>query len=154
MLGIYNNRGNLEGLYKIKYGELLRFSEQQLVDCDHVDSGCDGGLMEDAFKWIKDNDGLMLEDDYKYVGIEGLCKQDKSKNKVKVNGYKFLGSQDEQVMKEFLIKNGPLSVALNADPLIFYTKGIINESEISCDPLSLNHGVLVVGYGIENQKEF
>ena len=41
--------GNLEGLYHIKYSEDLRFSEQQLVDCDTYDSGCNGGLMERTF---------------------------------------------------------------------------------------------------------
>ena len=49
----FSTVGNLEGLYYIKYGESKRFSEQQLVDCDDKDEGCNGGLMENTFEWIK-----------------------------------------------------------------------------------------------------
>lgn len=34
--------GNIEGLNAIKTGKLEEFSEQELVDCDTVDSGCNG----------------------------------------------------------------------------------------------------------------
>ena len=33
----------LEGAWFIKYGEMLQFSEQQLVDCSTSNNGCDGG---------------------------------------------------------------------------------------------------------------
>lgn len=36
--------GNIEGLNAIKTGKLEEFSEQELVDCDTVDSGCNGKL--------------------------------------------------------------------------------------------------------------
>lgn len=76
---VFSTVGNLEGVYKIKYGRLLRFSEQQLVDCDTPDNGCDGGLMEFTFKWLIQNGGIMYEKDYKYSGIDG------SSNKTKPN---------------------------------------------------------------------
>ena len=67
--------GNLEGLYHIKYSEDLRFSEQQLVDCDTYDSGCNGGLMERTFEWLEKNNGLGLESEYPYIGRKAkmLC---------------------------------------------------------------------------------
>lgn len=34
--------GNIEGLAAIKTGKLEEYSEQELVDCDTVDSGCNG----------------------------------------------------------------------------------------------------------------
>ena len=39
-----------------------------LVDCDTEDSGCNGGLMELAFEWLKNNGRFMLESDYPYAG--------------------------------------------------------------------------------------
>ena len=45
MLG-FATLGNLEGLYAGMKGECKTFSEQQLIDCDTTDSGCNGGLME------------------------------------------------------------------------------------------------------------
>ena len=52
----------MEGVYAVRNGELLSLSEQELVDCDKLDSGCNGGLPENAFKAIKDLGGL--ESDY------------------------------------------------------------------------------------------
>lgn len=42
--------GNIEGLNAIKTGKLQEFSEQELVDCDTLDAGCNGGLPDNAYK--------------------------------------------------------------------------------------------------------
>lgn len=46
----FSTTGNIEGQYAIKYKKLLEFSEQELVDCDKTDEGCDGGLMDNAYR--------------------------------------------------------------------------------------------------------
>jgi cathepsin F len=51
-----------------------------------------------------------------------------------------------------LMNIGPLSVALNAELLQFYFKGVFNP--ISCNPEGLNHAVLLVGWGIDQSKIF
>ena len=150
----FSTVGNLEGLYYIKYGENKRFSEQQLVDCDDKDAGCNGGLMENTFKWIKENGGVQLESDYPYKGRDQQCKQDKEKLVVKVDSFVKLDSVDEEVIKEYLYKTGPLAIALNANPLQYYYGGIVDDDEKSCDPQGLNHGVVLVGYGSENGVDY
>ena len=154
MLGIATV-ANLEGLYAKEKGVIKTFSEQMLVDCDNLDSGCNGGLEEEAYTWIKKNGGIMFDSDYPYTGRKGTCKSVASKYAdFKVTGFKKLGSSssvyscaDEEEMKEFLYENGPLSVALNAGPLQTYVSGIVDKSSSQCKASEIDHAVLLVGYG-------
>lgn len=147
--------GNIEAQYAIKKNESVLFSEQQLVDCDKVDQGCNGGLMEDAFKYVEGTSGLMLATDYSYTGRQGSCKYDQSKALAKVTGYKFAGTEDENQIKQILYENGPMAIAINATPLQFYVGGVFNPwFNWMCNPKSINHGVLLVGYGVSGNKAY
>ena len=42
----------LEGQLARKLGKYVSLSEQQLVDCDKVSAGCDGGIPGDAYDYI------------------------------------------------------------------------------------------------------
>ena len=153
----FSTMANLEGLYALQKGVVKTFSEQQLVDCDNTDSGCNGGLMEYSFTWLKDNGGFNLDTDYPYKGTKQACKSDSSKYvDMKVTGYKKLGNEysnwdcvDEEGIKEFLYETGPLAVALNANPLQTYSSGILDKTAAQCPTSGLNHAVTMVGYGTD-----
>jgi cathepsin F len=157
----FSTVANLEGLYYKLKGKAVDLSEQILVDCDTYDSACNGGLMEYAFQWIKEN-GMETEEDYPYTGYKGSCKADPSKYiDMKVTGWKKLGSStstwspvDEEEIKEFLYETGPLAIALNANPLQTYSGGILDKTSSQCPVSGINHAVTLVGYGAESGVDY
>jgi len=64
----FSSTGALEGAHFVKSGELLSFSEQQLVDCaglKYGNLGCNGGLQQRAYKYLESNKAE-LESVYPY----------------------------------------------------------------------------------------
>ena len=154
---------NLEGLFFKNKGYMEIMSEQMLVDCDTIDGACNGGIMESAFDWIKQNGGIMRQADYPYTGTKGNCRADSSRYvPMRVTGYKklkgatsdFWSPVNEDEVKEFLYETGPLAIALNADPLQTYSSGILDRSSSQCPISGINHAVTIVGYGNENGTDF
>lgn len=152
----FSTTGNIEAVNQIKTGELISVSEQQLVDCDtQEDEGCNGGLMENSMKYAQ-KVGLMAEQDYPYQAVDQKCKYTKSKVAVKISGFTVLTSRkplDEDIIAKALTANGPLSIAINANYFQAYTGGILDKSAKKCNPLALDHGVLIVGYGSEETND-
>ncbi|XP_027091485.1 probable cysteine protease RD19C [Coffea arabica] len=148
----FSTTGALEGAHYLATRELVSLSEQQLVDCDHecdpaeynsCDSGCNGGLMNNAFEYILKSGGVEREQDYPYTGRDEKCKFDKSKIAAKVSNFSVVSTDEDQIAAN-LVKHGPLAVAINAIWMQTYIGGV------SCPYIcskSQDHGVLLVGYG-------
>ena len=152
--------GNIEAVYTIKTNKTQLFSEQQLVDCDkEQNQGCNGGLMDNAFAYLEKT-GIMAAKDYPYAGRDNKCVFDANKVALKVTGYKFATGTsakavDENNLKQLLFENGPFAIAINASPLQFYLWGVFNPwFEFICNPKELNHGVLLVGYGVSGNTPY
>ncbi|PKA51450.1 Oryzain alpha chain [Apostasia shenzhenica] len=143
----------VEGINKIVSGELISLSEQELVDCDTASNqGCNGGLMDYAFEFIIKNGGIDSEDDYPYKGRGGKCDTyRKNARVVSIDSYEDVPINDEKALQKALA-NQPVSVAVEAGGRAFqlYQSGIFTGT---CGT-ELDHGVLAVGYGTENDKDY
>lgn len=155
----FSTTGALEGVYSIQTGKLIPFSEQQLVDCDNYkhggkDHGCNGGLMDNAFSWIQKNGGLCSEDSYPYISQTGQTQTCQTTCSVvpksKIQSWVDVQSTDEGLMTA--IAQQPVSIAIEADQRDFqlYKSGVFTGK---CGT-TLDHGVLVVGYGTENTQDY
>lgn len=70
----------VEGINQIVTGNLTSLSEQELIDCNTDNNGCNGGLMDYAFSFVVSNGGLHKEEDYPYLMKEGTCEEKRVKN--------------------------------------------------------------------------
>merc|ERR1719505_64338 len=80
----FSTTGAVEGCVAISSGNLTSLSEQELINCDHTDHGCGGGLMDYAFEWISNNGGINSEQNWGYTASDGICDSTKQAYKVSV----------------------------------------------------------------------
>lgn len=142
----FSTIGNLEALHHIRDGDYKGISEQELVDCDKVDEGCNGGLMENALQYAIDGNGIMKSEHYPYKARRGTCQTTEKVKYAQVARYHKFEQVSEDQLTELIATHGPMSIAINADPLQWYSGGVINDDASECDPDALDHAVLVVGY--------
>mmetsp|Transcript_26331 Transcript_26331/g.56455 ORF Transcript_26331/g.56455 Transcript_26331/m.56455 type:complete len:367 (-) Transcript_26331:236-1336(-) len=146
----FSTTGALEGAKFVKTGELVALSEQNLLDCDHQDLGCNGGLMDNAFKFDEKSGGLCSEADYPYEAKQGKVCNPMNCTDVPgsiVSTFYDVPSGNEKSMLAALAMQ-PISVAIQADQFVFqfYKGGVLTDD--SCGKnAQLDHGVLAVGYG-------
>ncbi|OHT02181.1 Crustapain [Tritrichomonas foetus] len=141
-----------ESAYAIKTGKLLRFSEQNIVDCCQACYGCSGGWPNKGIDHVINNQErkFQLEDDYPYTAVDGTCVFDADKGVGDVTGYYEVGFFDENDLLDKVYQYGVASVAIQAGTTEFmsYTGGVFDLP--SCSFLFLDHAVAVVGYGVES----
>merc|ERR1712021_206181 len=153
----FSTTGSVDGRNQIKNGKLVSLSEQELTSCasKYGNQGCNGGLMDDGFKFIE-AEGLETEADYKYDGATGTCDTKKEKahdgiNPGVVTSFKDV-AKNSQSQLAAAVADGPVSVAIEADQsgFQFYKSGVFSGT---CGN-KLDHGVLAVGYGTDGGKDY
>jgi C1A family cysteine protease len=157
----FSTTGALEGIYAIKRGTLVSYSEQQLVDCDYIRAGgtslgCNGGDMKSAMEWIGKNNGLCTESAYPYVSGDTKTNGPCQKSCSIVSGSDIsttvsVSANSDSAMMTALAQQ-PVSVAIEADQSSFqlYKSGVFTGA---CGA-NLDHGVLLVGYGTMNGLDY
>ena len=100
--------------------------------------------------------GIETEKSYPYVSgnrVVPPCEFNKSEVVGKVIDYRALSSNEDALAK-WLVKNGPISVGIDAHHwLKHYNSGIYKPSNGSCSGY-LDHGVLIVGFGVRDGTKY
>lgn len=151
--------GAIESQYYLKTGHLSSLSDQNLIDCSGLygSDGCNGGLPEQAFKYIRHH-GIYNAEAYPYNGEDNdhciLNIKNVKKSNVTVHGYTRISSGNEDDLQKALAIHGPISVSIDAKQRSFmdYSGGIWHEPHCSSDEDDLNHPVLLVGYGTDEHN--
>lgn len=153
----FSSTGCLESAWAVHHGELLQLSEQQLVDCagQYDNHGCSGGLPSHAFEYVAANGGMDSEDGYPYEAKEeGKCAYDASiKTNLDVKGSFNITQGDEDAIYQAVAFLNPVSIAYQVvGDFRNYAGGVYISDECKSGPTDVNHAVLVVGYGTDENN--
>lgn len=137
-----------EGAWKISGNTLVSLSEQQLVDCSsnktYGNQGCNGGLMDNAFKYIIAVGGQSTEANYPYKAQQDKCKSPLPAPLYgKMTSYTDIHKDDCASLMAAVVSQ-PIAVAIDAGQLQLYAGGVISDKLCGT---KLDHGVTLVGYG-------
>jgi cathepsin L len=152
----FSATGSTEGAFFKSTGKLVSLSEQNLVDCSksYGNNGCNGGLMDDAFKYIIANKGIDTEASYPYTAKDGVCHFTAADVGATISSFRDVAKNDESALMDAVATVGPVSVAIDAAHSSFqlYKTGVYYEA--ACSSTRLDHGVLAVGYGTSNGQAY
>ncbi|XP_031213967.1 cathepsin 8-like [Mastomys coucha] len=149
----FSAAGAIEGQMFRKTGRLVSLSAQNLVDCSRTEGnhGCSSGHIFRALKYVWRNGGLEAESTYPYKGREGHCQYLSKHSAARITGFSII-SRTEEALMHAVATIGPISVGIDAshESFTFYREGIYYEPK--CRSNTVNHAVLLVGYGYEGRE--
>lgn len=136
----------LEFAHCKKSNDPIILSEKQLVDCDRVNGGCQGGWYTTAWDHIKQIGGSAETSSYgPYNARRGFCRFRSKMVGANVSSFKYVKPNDVVAMQEAMEKYGPLAVALTVvNSFLSYGSGIYDDA--ACDSREVNHAVVLVGW--------
>ena len=146
----FSATGAIEGANAIVTGNLVSLSEQELLDCSgkYGNFAGSGGEMDSAFQFAMDR-GLCTEDAVPYEAQRERCSSMPDCDAMVFVNKCIDVTPNNQIHLQEAVANQPVSIAIEADTRVFqfYSGGVITDT--SCGT-NLDHGVLIVGYGEEN----
>jgi len=127
-------------------------SMQQIVDCDTVDEGCNGGDTPTAYAYVMKAGGLESFNEYPYTGVDGKCAFVKADIVASMTNWEYVtqAPQSNETLEMIALATiGPLSICVDAATWQYYTGDIIHHL---CGR-TLDHCVQLVGYATSSGNE-
>jgi len=147
----FSTTENIESVWAIAGNPLVSLAPQQIVDCDTVDAGCNGGNPPTAYEYVIKAGGLEPEKDYPYTAKDGKCTAKASLEVAKISGYSWATrTKNETAMQVAVYNVAPLSICVDAVTWQTYTSGIITKN---CGT-ALDHCVQLIGWGSQGSTEY
>jgi cathepsin H len=146
----FSTTGALEAAHAQATGKMVLLSEQQLVDCagEFNNFGCGGGLPSQAFEYIRYNGGIDTEDSYPYNAKDSQCRFHKNTIGAQVWDVVNITEGAETQLKHAVATMRPVSVAFEVvHDFRLYNGGVYTSLNCHTGPQTVNHAVLAVGYG-------
>lgn len=140
-----------EGSYSVQHGKYVPVSEQDVLDCASESSSCAGGLVEDAYKFLKSKGAVGAETaPYlgKRVGCTSASLSAPGRRLAKASGYV---SDNETIpstaaIKDALCRFGPIVAGVRVSSSMYaYGGGVFNNDETG----PVNHVVAIIGWDDE-----
>ena len=156
----FSTSGSVEGVHFLSKQTggvpgLVGLSEKQLMDCSGSfgNQACNGGLMDNAFKYLESVKGLDTESSYPYYPQDGTCHYNPANIGACIQDYQDVVQGSEASLQKAVAQQ-PVSVAIDAShqSFQFYSGGVYYEP--NCSSTQLDHGVLAVGYGTLNGNDY
>jgi len=123
-------------------GRYIQNSMQQVVSCDTTSDGCGGGFTISAYQYIVGAGGQDSYASYPYYAENTACAFNPNTIQSRISSYGYVGQNNEQVMQNYILGSGPLSVCVDAASWQYYNGGVIT----SCGN-QIDHCVQITGYG-------
>jgi len=156
----------LEARYRVKSKLAFRpiLSPQDVVSCSFYNQGCEGGY---PFLVAKHGSefGMVEAECHPYTARNSACNSQCKSERLRMHNYSYVGGYmggcSEVAMMREIYANGPVMVAFQAPPdLFYYTGGIYTGPAPKEEPQGVNgvnvwqqtnHAVVAVGWGVDKK---
>ncbi|XP_070490123.1 uncharacterized protein [Chironomus tepperi] len=155
----------IEAFNQIRGRGMTAMSQQNIVDCDTVDGGCNGGWPKNAFDFLKNNYGNKLASSYYYgytsgtSRVAGPCRITPYVGLNYTNTFQYYLNGNYEGLKQIISNYGPVAIAMqvtNSGLFQNYQTGIFTDpwcpGPNTCT--TVNHGMVAVGYGGAPGQEY
>merc|ERR1719219_1379352 len=151
--------GLVETCFKKITGVFGDYSEQHFLDCGYNGeniNGCNGASVSGYARWLTGdtfNGNLASEAEYPYTAVRGTCRTDYEVfyQGARISDMFFTWQGDEETMARLVAEHGAVMTAVGTNSHWYsYAGGVF----AGCTGSSINHGVVVVGYGTEDGEDY